>query len=444
LLFLIIQSAANAQHVKPATLIKMPPTSIERQRTTPYPGVIYLPMPFSSAEWKDTSQLADISSPEQIYAIHLVYTRFREVDSFNQPKLNFKRYENLFALYPKAFSNEEIEWKAVEQQQAKRKEDASLLFHGFIIYLKTAPAKERMDKEMKMIRTIINSYSDTLVWIPEKIEWKVKRTKIETGYFLPANKKKRKEGVKYSSSFIGIREKEYRYKKDSTIKRKSGGYYLKKGSFDTLNFKNINEFRMLTRRKWSGKTAVITDVTGSMSPYATQVMLWLKYSPEILKQGRFVFFNDGDGKPDPLKRLGNTGGIHIAATDNYDSVFNVMENTMRKGTGGDIPENNLEAAIAALRRWPDTDTLLLIADNDAAVKDISLLNKINKPISVMVCGSGEVIHKDYIEIARTTGGRLFVMNTELDNLKKLPNGGIVYLAGKKYEFKNGSLVRKRD
>lgn len=189
--------------------------------------------------------------------------------------------------------------------------------------------------------------------------------------------------------------------------------------------------------------AVVTDVTGSMSSYATQVMLWLKYRPEVLAEGRFVFFNDGDAMPDMLKRIGSTGGIHFASTNLYDSVYNVMEETMRKGTGGDIPENNIEAVLATLNHWPDIDTVLLIADNDAPVKDMTLLGKIKKPVSVMVCGATEKIHRDYIDIAKNTGGKLFVLNTELSSLQKLNNGSEVVIKGRKFEYKDGSLVKKR-
>lgn len=435
---------ADAQGTTPEKLVKLKPTPIGRQKTAPHPGIIYLPMSFNSSEWKDTSALSDISNPDLIYAVHLVYTRFREVDSFNQPLLNLKRFKRLQLLYPPAFSAPGIEWKAVEQQAATKKDDAATYFHGFIIYLKNSPPKENMDKEIGMIKKILDSYHDSTYWVPEKIEWKVKRTKIATGKYLPGSKKKQKQGIKYSNSFLGFREPEYTYRKDSTIKRKSGGYFVKIGKFDTVNFRNINEFNLLTRRKWSGKTSVVTDVTGSMSPYATQVMLWLKYNPAVLNNRRFIFFNDGDGKPDPLKRTGSTGGIHTGATSDFDSLMLVMETAMRMGSGGDIPENNLEAVLHAIKQWPDTDTVLLIADNDAPVKDISLLEKVNKPVSVMVCGSSEVIHPDYVKIARTTGGRLFALNAELGNLKSLQNGSIVYFGSKKFEYKDGSLVRKRN
>jgi hypothetical protein len=433
----------SAQKVSIDSLMKLKPIAIGTQKVIPYPGMIYLPMPFSSAEFKDVSQLSDIPSPDKIHSVALVYTRFREVDTFNQPKLNYYRFQNLKKLYPIVFEDTAIQWKVFEQRQATEKEDAMKCFHGFIILLKNEPPKILIEKEISMMKSVLDSYHDSLTWVPEKIEWKVKRIKEETGNYLPVNKNKRKQGIRYSSSFLGMREKEYKIRRDSTIRKKTGGYFARKGYFDTSVFKNVHEYNFLISRRWSPKMAVVADVTGSMSPYSTQVMLWLKNRPEVLQQGRFVFFNDGDAKPDMLKRIGSTGGIHFAASTHYDSVYMAMDRTMRAGTGGDIPENNIEAVLETLKHWPDTDTVLLIADNEAAVKDISLLKNVKKPVSVMLCGATDKIHKDYIEITKATGGRMFVLSTELAEMKKWQTGTEVLIRGKKFEYKNGELVRKR-
>lgn len=443
-LALMFAAALKAQEADIARLMKLKPIPIGTQRTDPYPGVVYLPMRFSEAAFKDTSILKNITATSQIYGVHLVYTRYREADSFNQPKLNYHRFKELSKVLPGILAQDSVEWKVLEQREAHTREAAARCFHGFVIYLKNEAPKTLIEKELKIISSVLDTYHDSMVWIPEKIEWKVKKTKIETGYYLPRSYQKQRQGIRYSSSFLGTREKEYHVRRDSTIRKKTGGYYVRKGWFDTTIFKNTNEYTFLTRRNWSKKMAVVADVTGSMTPYSAQIMLWLKFKPEVLAQGRFVFFNDGDAKPDMLKRIGSTGGIHFAPTADYDSVYQVMAQTMLAGTGGDIPENNLEAVLETLKYWPDTDTVLMIADNVANVKDMSLLPKVGKPVSVMVCGGGETINRDYIEIARSTGGRLFVMNTEIDNLKKLQSGSEVTLGGKKYEYRKGELVRKRN
>lgn len=437
---LVFIAKSNAQFKTVEQLMQLKPDGIGIQKVDTLVAV-YLPMPFSQANFIHTYQLAKIPDASVVYAVHLVYTQFREVDSFNQPKLNYYRFQELQKIYPEVFNQTDVEWRVLEQRSAKTKEKAEKCFHGFVIYLKNSPPPEMIGKEIGTISTILDSYTDTMIWIPEKIDWKVKKRKEETGLYLPRSDKKRRDGVRYTSSGFGLRKPEYEVFYDSTIRKKSGGYWQKIGRFDTSTFTATKEFDFLTRRKWSPKMAVVTDVTGSMSPYSTQVMLWLKFNPTILKQGRFTFFNDGDASPDVFKRIGKTGGIYFASTGNFDSVYSVMTATMRKGLGGDIPENNLEAVIKTIEHWPDTDTILLIADNEATVKDMQLLDQVKKPVSVMVCSVGESINVDYINIARTTGGRIFVLNTEIENLKGISTGTRVVIGGKIYEWRKGTFVR---
>ena len=116
---------------------------------------------------------------------------------------------------------------------------------------------------------------------------------------------------------------------------------------------------------------------------------------------------------------------------------------MRNGSGGDRPENNLEAVRETLKRWPDTDTVLLIADNDAPVKDIALLPTIKKPVSVIVCGRNEKIHPDYIKIVQATGGKLFFLETEVQGLKNIRNGNRITVGKNIYEYQKGALFKIR-
>jgi hypothetical protein len=427
-----------AQKTSIDNLMKIRPVAIGYQKVDTFTAV-YLPMRFAEADFITTHQLKKIPGPDVVYSVNLVYTRYRDVDSFNQPKLNYHRFKALEKVYPEIFAQSDVQWNVLEQRGATTKNKAEKSYHGFVIYLKNAVPKDMVDKEIKKISDAVDSYKDTLVWVPEKIEYKIKRRKVETGYYLPNNEKKRKAGEKYSSKSIWFREPEMVVKYDSTIKKKSGGYWKKIGKYDTSVFKGTDEFDFLTRRKWSPKMAVVADVTGSMSPFSTQIMLWLKYSPEVLKQGRFAFFNDGDAVPEPFKKIGSTGGIYFAGTPDFDSIYAVLKQTMYKGLGGDIPENNLEAVIKTLNRWPDTDTILMIADMNAPVKDISLLPQIKKPVSVMLCGTSFAVPKDYIDIVKATGGKLYMLNTEISNLKGLYSGQRIEIGGHLFEWNKNTF-----
>lgn len=430
----------HAQYWKTDDLMKLKPIGIGTQKVDTTIAV-FLPMPFSQSNFLDISQLKKIPGNEWIYGVHLVYTRFREVDTFNQPKLNYHRFEELKKTYPVLFDLKDIEWKVLEQREATTRERATTCFHGFVIYLKNLPPPDLLKKELSFISKIVDSYSDTLIWVPEKIDYKIKKRKVETGFYIPKSDKKKKAGEKFSSSGIWQREPEYKVQWDSTIKKKTNGYWMRIGKFDTSAFIGTDEFNTLTKRKWSTKMAVVTDVTGSMGPFSTQIMLWLKYSPEVLKQGRFAFFNDGDGTPDMLKKTGSTGGIYFASGGNFDSVFSRMKFTMNKGLGGDIPENDLEAVLKTIANWPDTDTILLVADNQAPIKDIALIDRIKIPVSVMVCGVYDRVNPDYIELVKKTGGRLFVLDKEISNIKNIKSGQRELIGGKWYEWRKGTFVQ---
>lgn len=437
---LVFGSALQAQDKKIDALMRIKPEVISAIKIDSNLA-IYLPMPFSQAVFSDFSQLNYIKDVKTIYGIDLVYTRFKEVDSFSQPKLNLHRFKELKKIYPQAFNEPDIHWRVLEQREAKTKEAAEKCFHGFVIYLKNIMPDSITKNEVNTIIEILNSYHDTMIWIPEKIDYKIKRVKVETGVYLPRSEKKRKEGITYKTRGIWNREPQTYTRKDSIIRKKSGGYFQKVGKFDTSLFRSTAEYKMLTRRKWSTKMAVVADVTGSMTPYSTQVMLWLKYNPDILAYGRFTFFNDGDNIPDLYKKIGKTGGIYFSKSQNFDSVYNVMVKAMSRGQGGDLPENNMEAVKETLKMWPDTDTILLIADNSAPVKDLMLLKNLKIPISVMCCGVTNRINPDYINIVNTTGGKLFVLEHELQNLKGLKNGNRITIGDAIFEYQKGALFK---
>jgi hypothetical protein len=160
----------------------------------------------------------------------------------------------------------------------------------------------------------------------------------------------------------------------------------------------------------------------------------------VLNQGRFVFFNDGDAKPDMIKRIGSTGGIHMANSTVYDSVYITMANAMRAGTGGDIPENNIEAAISASKKWSDIDTILMIADVEAPIKDLVLIKNLKKPVSILLCGNvnGNVPF-DYFQLARETGGTIIQTDDEIRNLRKYKKGDVVEVGERSYRLSEFGL-----
>jgi hypothetical protein len=81
-----------------------------------------------------------------------------------------------------------------------------------------------------------------------------------------------------------------------------------------------------------------------------------------------------------------------------------MIKVMQRGFGGDIPENNLEAIIAGIKKFPNTKEIIMIADNFAAVRDMVMLEKIKTPVKVILCGVYDLRYNcDYLNIAKQIG-----------------------------------------
>ena len=93
------------------------------------------------------------------------------------------------------------------------------------------------------------------------------------------------------------------------------------------------------------------------------------------------------------KKIGNTGGIYATKTGNTDEALQMMEKSKAAGTGGDFPENDVEALIYAQKNYPEAKALVLIADNMASVRDIKLLEKLaesQKPVHILIARTEDI------------------------------------------------------
>jgi hypothetical protein len=443
-LFIALGANAVFSQVKIADIIANKPYVIATHPTDTGQLVLFLPMPFASSQFKPEALKTKLPAATEVHAVHLVYTRYKQVDTFNQPKLNQRRLNNLKTLWPDLFKQSDVQWRVFEQKSPKTLEAAEACYHGFVIYLKNRPPKAQTEKEIAKIDRIVESYKDTQIWIPEKVSYRIRKREVETGYYLPHSNDKKKQNIKYTSAGLWFRKKETRIVRDSIPLKRIPGHFEHTGFFDTFGLRKTDEYKILTRKNWEGKYAVLVDVTGSMTPYTAQVMLWMKHSKTCLENGRMVFFNDGNETPDMLKRIGYAGGLHFAESHAFDTVYKTMKTAMRRGDGGDIPENNIEALIAAQKRWPNLDSFIMIADNNAAIKDISLIKQVTVPVNIILCGDLQKIHPNYVELAAKTNGRIYTIDAEVSNLNKLKLGGRIDIGKSVYEYRKEGLIKVFD
>lgn len=220
--------------------------------------------------------------------------------------------------------------------------------------------------------------------------------------------------------------------------------YLKKAIKEKVKISDSTIFKVFNRHKDWKNVLIVCDVTGSMSPYTSQLMLWFKLQTAKKNVKSFVFFNDGDRKYDYDKAIGSTGGIYSCTADKFEVVEETIIKAMSNGYGGDTPENNLEALISGIKKYPECDDIIMIADNYASPRDMSLLASIKKPIRIILCGTNDYYNSDYLDIALQTGGSLHTIEKDVVDLLKRNEGEIIKIGKQKYKVTKGKLVKYKE
>ncbi len=208
------------------------------------------------------------------------------------------------------------------------------------------------------------------------------------------------------------------------------------GDSTVLNTLNRND-------NWK-KMLVVTDLTGSMSPYTAQLLLWFKLAQNTGRVEHLVFFNDGDGRADSLKLLGKTGGIYDLKPNSFEDIAILANKVVEKGTGGDEPENNVEALLYGIKACPACTETVMISDNWASPRDLTLLKQVNKPVRVILCGTEEGVNPDYLNLARDTGGSVHTIREDIENLLTLNEGQELKIGNEVFVVRRGKieLLRK--
>jgi hypothetical protein len=211
---------------------------------------------------------------------------------------------------------------------------------------------------------------------------------------------------------------------------------------DIINGVNTNYdktvLNVLQRNNWSNCLAVV-DVTASMSPYVAQIYMWLQLNQAKNRTRYFVFFNDGDGKSDHLKKMGSVGGLYGIQPRNLDLLLNTMAIAMKNGNGGDSPENDIEAMIYGMNKCSECTNIIHIADHNTSPRDIALLSNVRVPVHVISCGNKTDANPDLINIAYKTGGTFHTIEEDIIQLSSMTEGDIITIGGKTYILSGGSI-----
>lgn len=431
----------RSQQISTSYLMNLKPTLVETYKRTlklPYSKIT---MEFGDDSIQNKAILSTIGY-KSVIEVDLIYSDYKEVKSFDQPELNKSRYDELRKLAPSLFENTAVNWVAYSQTGCNSAGACAEYFHGFYIYFLPPPTKASMKLEIEFLSNVMKE-KDTVIAMKSPI---ISHRYISS-YYEPILNSKKEKGIHYSNPSIWNRKEVKVYESyHRTITQKISIYDESKTESGILTPGYITYkpdtviLGVLNRQKSWKNMVVVEDVTGSMSPYSAQVMKWLILNQNINRVRSFIFFNDGDMKSDITKQIGNTGGIYFAKDASLRSVIHSMHHAMSNGYGGDSPENDIEAILQAQETFPDAEEFILIADNFSNMRDIKLMNKIVKPVRVIICGGYYSINTQYLELARITGGSVHTMEDDLYNLGKLNEGETITINKVTYKIQNGRFV----
>ena len=335
----------------------------------------------------DPSKLLKIPY-RNIQKIEYIYSENRDIE--HQNKLNSERIDTLTVLFKNRICRirNNIELLTIAQTQ---KENKTELFNGFVI---TIEKSSRSNSDL--IKTIINTPQTNKNQSCFNLD-----TLSDYGYILPH------------------------------IQADYSGY----------EYKTIN--KVFDRNTdWKNKLVVV-DVTGSMTPYLAQYLLWLRLNFNKEEKQNFVFFNDGNGFKNTIKPIGKTGGLYFTENNlGYNHLIKTITKAIVNGNCNyEIQENDIEAIIGGLQKFPDSKSIILIADNNASPRDIKLMKKLDVPIKVILCGTNNhIINQAYLDLAYKTKGSIHTIEDDLTDLIDLKEGSSFKFFGKSYQIKDGEII----
>lgn len=203
-------------------------------------------------------------------------------------------------------------------------------------------------------------------------------------------------------------------------------------------------FSVLDRNTQWNNAVVVLDWTGSMYGHGAEAILWQALNEEQNRIRHCVFFNDGDRTKTRKKTIGYTKGIYFSETASITDPIKMMRRVQHKGNGGDSPENDLEALIATINKLPESQDIILVADNASCIRDFVLLQCLNRPIHVVLCRTKNGINPQYINLAWKTGGSLHFNDIDVHDLSEKMKFGSLDINGTKYVLTLNDVLQPVD
>ncbi len=453
-------------------------------------NLLYLPMSYASANWK---QLQIVLDRRMVYQVELVYTAYHH-PLFDQRALNYRRLKALEQQCPQCFQPA-VAWKIIAQSACQAQAPCLEFFHGFVLHLQPEISLEEeisdIEEALRQLSFASGSaskdsffsvheldqgpqfpggqvaerrYFNRNLQYPETAKQAGKQGTVllyayldEEGKVIDAelvqgfDKACDQEALRLiknlppmTAGMIGENSVPSKLRitvpfqlnrnrpsadpifYEAFYREEQGSGTPKKSTFSSKGAAIEKEvFSKIFKRNYSWDSmAIVADLSSSMSPYTAQMMAWfyedLQQAPQRIQH--LTFFNDGDGKKDELKYLGKTGGIYHIEAQDFSIVKAEVYKCMRAGRGGDLPENNVEASLAAINACPNCSNYVLICDNFASPRDLELASQLQKPLQIILCGAQHGVNPAYLDLARQSKGSVHTANSDLRDLHQLKIG----------------------
>jgi hypothetical protein len=338
-------------------------------------------MPFASSRINQAASWREGQKFRQIDLVFTLYPKQPEDWKVGYDSLMERRFRVLEGRMPQVFQDASVQWRLVIQTACNTMAEAQGMFHGFVCY----PASdEGLEPGIPLDSVVEEPWTyPTLRFDSTKL-----RANLDIVQQIIAGER--------SSS-------------DSTA------------------------IQVLDRHPEWKNALVVIDWTASMYRQGAMVIAWQQAHRSESRIRHFVFFNDGDQKYDADKVVGETGGIYQTPADTLPAMQPIIDAVTLGGEGGDHRENNLEAILQGLASCPECEQVILVADNTGPVRDMALLELVQVPVRVLVCGVyKDVLETDYLEIADRTRGSLHTRDRDLSDLRGQLVQGVLTLGDKQY------------
>ncbi len=441
--------------------------------------------PYGSARVLNKYEYKTIQSFRKI-SVTYIYSQYTRSQP-GQKELDRARFEALVKLDPELLTSPDVQWNILVQTDAVTPAGARQLFHGFVISYESPVDEEKKSVIRADLEELIEcarrkppvgapaypgGNTELFKWLSATIRFPADRIKSEasgsvyavigfsidstTGKFrnLEITGGASEAHNNHIRAILGKSKPWLKGRQDVEFLMRIHFFIDETGSkivepewlkaYVTKDCKGVNTdstvSAVLDRNKHWKKMLVVEDVTGSMLPYIANLLLWNALKVNMDNTLHFVFFNDGAGKEDYEKEVGSTGGLYHVKPTTEKVLEETMVEAIGGGTGGDRPENDIEAVLEGMKACPDCEDIVLISDNYATPRDLDLLTQVKKPVHVIVCGATKTINPAHIYIAWKTGGTLHTIDQDITRLAKMKEGDVLNVYDRSYKIVNGKFI----